>query len=134
MGEAYFAKRARTEDMPGLVRLVLVAGETCLIEREPMEPVEPDMKQERDSLASTASSASVVSSASTASVVSSASSEEPKKPEESESSSVTSKMDVETGESDVIISDEEEEEIVDLVTDGSSETDSEMTVDSSLSK
>lgn len=40
---------------------------------------------------------------------------------------------IESDESDVIISDEEEE-IVNLVTDGTTESDSEIAVDSSLSK
>ena len=37
MGEAYFGKRARAEDMPALVRLVQAEAEAALFEKEPVK-------------------------------------------------------------------------------------------------
>lgn len=111
MGEAYFGKRARAEDMPALVRLVQAEAEAALFEKEP-EKVEKVETVETPETAETT---------------------KPVTEKVEELSTSSSEMEViESSESEAASSEEEEENVFDLTKEVTSDTDTDMTVDSSL--
>ena len=120
MGEAYFGKRARAEDIPALVRLVQAEAEAALFEKEPVKVETPEtaetVTRETPEIATTETTET----------------SKPGTEMVEELSTSSSEMEViESSESEATSS-EEEEDVLDLTKEVTSDTDTDMTVDSSL--
>lgn len=123
MGEAYFGKRARAEDMPALVRLVQAEAEAALFEKEPVK-VET-VTRETPATVTRETPATVTTETTETS--------KPVTEMVEELSTSSSEMEViESSESEATSSKEEEEDVLDLTKEVTSDTDTDMTVDSSL--
>ena len=122
MGEAYFGKRARAEDMPALVRLVQAEAEAALFEKEPVK-VETVTRETPETVTRETPKTATTETTETSKPVT----------EMVELSTSSSEMEViESSESEATSSEEEEEDVLDLTKEVTSDTDTDMTVDSSL--
>ena len=123
MGEAYFGKRARAEDMPALVRLVQAEAEAALFEKEPVK-VETVTRE---------TPATVTRETPETATTETTETSKPVTEMVEELSTSSSEMEViESSESEATSSEEEEEDVLDLTKEVTSDTDTDMTVDSSL--
>ena len=130
MGEAYFGKRARAEDMPALVRLVQAEAEAALFEKEPVK-AETVTRETPATVTTETPETATTETPETATTETT----ETSKPvtEMVELSTSSSEMEViESSESEATSSEEEEEDVLDLTKEVTSDTDTDMTVDSSL--
>lgn len=123
MGEAYFGKRARAEDMPALVRLVQAEAEAALFEKEPVK-VETVTRETPETVTRETPKTATTETTETS---------KPVTEMVEELSTSSSEMEViESSESEATSSEEEEEDVLDLTKEVTSDTDTDMTVDSSL--
>ena len=123
MGEAYFGKRARAEDMPALVRLVQAEAEAALFEKEPVK-VETVTRETPETVTRETPETATTETTETS---------KPVTEMVEELSTSSSEMEViESSESEATSSEEEEEDVLDLTKEVTSDTDTDMTVDSSL--
>lgn len=123
MGEAYFGKRARAEDMPALVRLVQAEAEAALFEKEPVK-VETVTRETPETVTRETPETATTETTETS---------KPVTEMVEELSTSSSEMEViESSESEATSSKEEEEDVLDLTKEVTSDTDTDMTVDSSL--
>lgn len=114
MGEAYFGKRARAEDIPALVRLVQAEAEAALFEKEPVKAETVTRETPETATTETTETSKPVTEM------------------VEELSTSSSEMEViESSESEATSS-KEEEDVLDLTKEVTSDTDTDMTVDSSL--
>ena len=122
MGEAYFGKRARAEDIPALVRLVQAEAEAALFEKEPVK-VETVTRETPETVTRETPETATTETTETS---------KPVTEMVEELSTSSSEMEViESSESEATSS-EEEEDVLDLTKEVTSDTDTDMTVDSSL--
>lgn len=123
MGEAYFGKRARAEDIPALVRLVQAEAEAALFEKEPVK-VETVTRETPETVTRETPETATTETTETS---------KPVTEMVEELSTSSSEMEViESSESEATSSKEEEEDVLDLTKEVTSDTDTDMTVDSSL--
>ena len=123
MGEAYFGKRARAEDIPALVRLVQAEAEAALFEKEPVK-AETVTRETPETVTRETPETATTETTETS---------KPVTEMVEELSTSSSKMEViESSESEATSSKEEEEDVLDLTKEVTSDTDTDMTVDSSL--
>ncbi len=123
MGEAYFGKRARAEDMPALVRLVQAEAEAALFEKEPVK-AETVTRETPETVTRETPETATTETTETS---------KPVTEMVEELSTSSSEMEViESSESEATSSKEEEEDVLDLTKEVTSDTDTDMTVDSSL--
>lgn len=123
MGEAYFGKRARAEDIPALVRLVQAEAEAALFEKEPVK-VETVTRETPETVTTETPETATTETTETS---------KPVTEMVEELSTSSSEMEViESSESEATSSEEEEEDVLDLTKEVTSDTDTDMTVDSSL--
>ena len=123
MGEAYFGKRARAEDIPALVRLVQAEAEAALFEKEPVK-AETVTRETPDTVTRETPETATTETPETS---------KPVTEMVEELSTSSSEMEViESSESEATSSKEEEEDVLDLTKEVTSDTDTDMTVDSSL--
>ena len=123
MGEAYFGKRARAEDMPALVRLVQAEAEAALFEKEPVK-AETVTRETPETVTRETPETATTETTETS---------KPVTEMVEELSTSSSEMEViESSESEATSSEEEEEDVLDLTKEVTSDTDTDMTVDSSL--
>lgn len=122
MGEAYFGKRARAEDMPALVRLVQAEAEAALFEKEPVK-AETVTRETPETVTRETPETATTETTETS---------KPVTEMVEELSTSSSEMEViESSESEATSS-KEEEDVLDLTKEVTSDTDTDMTVDSSL--
>lgn len=123
MGEAYFGKRARAEDIPALVRLVQAEAEAALFEKEPVKAETVTRETPATVTRETPETATTETTETSKPVTEMV----------EELSTSSSEMEViESSESEATSSKEEEEDVLDLTKEVTSDTDTDMTVDSSL--
>lgn len=123
MGEAYFGKRARAEDIPALVRLVQAEAEAALFEKEPVK-AETVTRETPETVTRETPETATTETTETS---------QPVTEMVEELSTSSSEMEViESSESEATSSKEEEEDVLDLTKEVTSDTDTDMTVDSSL--
>ena len=123
MGEAYFGKRARAEDIPALVRLVQAEAEAALFEKEPVK-AETVTRETPETVTRETPETATTETTETS---------KPVTEMVEELSTSSSEMEViESSESEATSSKEEEEDVLDLTKEVTSDTDTDMTVDSSL--
>lgn len=123
MGEAYFGKRARAEDIPALVRLVQAEAEAALFEKEPVK-AETVTRETSETVTRETPETATTETTETS---------KPVTEMVEELSTSSSEMEViESSESEATSSKEEEEDVLDLTKEVTSDTDTDMTVDSSL--
>lgn len=131
MGEAYFGKRARAEDMPALVRLVQAEAEAALFEKEPVK-VET-VTRETPATVTRETPETVTRETPETATTETTETSKPVTEMVEELSTSSSEMEViESSESEATSSKEEEEDVLDLTKEVTSDTDTDMTVDSSL--
>ena len=131
MGEAYFGKRARAEDMPALVRLVQAEAEAALFEKEPVK-VET-VTRETPATVTRETPETVTTETPETATTETTETSKPVTEMVEELSTSSSEMEViESSESEATSSEEEEEDVLDLTKEVTSDTDTDMTVDSSL--
>ena len=122
MGKAYFGKRARAEDIPALVRLVQAEAEAALFEKEPVK-AETVTRETPETVTRETPETATTETTETS---------KPVTEMVEELSTSSSEMEViESSESEATSS-EEEEDVLDLTKEVTSDTDTDMTVDSSL--
>ena len=122
MGEAYFGKRARAEDIPALVRLVQAEAEAALFEKEPVK-AETVTRETPETVTRETPETATTETTETS---------KPVTEMVEELSTSSSEMEViESSESEATSS-KEEEDVLDLTKEVTSDTDTDMTVDSSL--
>ena len=131
MGEAYFGKRARAEDMPALVRLVQAEAEAALFEKEPVKA--ETVTRETPATVTTETPETVTRETPEIATTETTETSKPVTEMVEELSTSSSEMEViESSESEATSSEEEEEDVLDLTKEVTSDTDTDMTVDSSL--
>ena len=138
MGEAYFGKRARAEDMPALVRLVQAEAEAALFEKEPVKvetvtrEIPAMVTRETPETVTTETPETVTRETPEIATTETTETSKPVTEMVEELSTSSSEMEViESSESEATSS-EEEEDVLDLTKEVTSDTDTDMTVDSSL--
>ena len=130
MGEAYFGKRARAEDMPALVRLVQAEAEAALFEKEPVK-VETVTRETPATVTTETPETATTETPETATTETTETSKPVTEMVEELSTSSSEMEVIESSESEATSS-EEEEDVLDLTKEVTSDTDTDMTVDSSL--
>ena len=131
MGEAYFGKRARAEDMPALVRLVQAEAEAALFEKEPVK-VETVTRETPETVTRETPETVTTETPETATTETTETSKPVTEMVEELSTSSSEMEVIESSESEATSSEEEEEDVLDLTKEVTSDTDTDMTVDSSL--
>lgn len=131
MGEAYFGKRARAEDMPALVRLVQAEAEAALFEKEPVK-VETVTRETPATVTRETPETATTETPETATTETTETSKPVTEMVEELSTSSSEMEVIESSESEATSSKEEEEDVLDLTKEVTSDTDTDMTVDSSL--